>query len=236
MTPIVIKSNMKCLGSMDDYPESIVKNEPMLFNCDLQHAYKLGGEITKDFLDRVVAHWGRGEYVVDSRVHMLMPEWYPVTEDANMNWYPCIPGWHHDDVPRTRSDNQPNYAEGQDRSEHIICLINGDICATEFAVGTAIFEEPELGSTIYQKWHKEVDKKIAAGELKKISAPSNTLVEFNDRSWHQGTVAVSNGWRWFGRISRYRDKDGNKIARRNARTNETRRQVQVYLSNPHKGW
>lgn len=225
MNNIVIESNFECGAKLRKFNEKVIKNEPMLFNCDLKHARKLGGPITNEFLDKVVKHWGEGEYVIDSRVHMLMP-----------GWFPCIPGWHHDDVPRTRSDKQPNYGPGQDRSQHIICLVNGDICPTEFAVGTATFKEPELGKTIYQHWHKAVERKIKAGQLQRVSAPANVLVEFNDRSWHQGTRAVTGGWRWFGRISRYRDKDGNEIGRRNKRTNETRRQVQVYLDKPFKGW
>jgi hypothetical protein len=222
---MLIKSDFRYVGKVPNFTDSKVKNEPMLFNCDLEHAHTFDGPITKAFLNEVIGHWGSGDFVVDTRVHMLMP-----------GWYPCIPGYHHDDVPRTRSDGQPNYALDQDRSEHIVCLVNGDICPTDFAVGESDFEEPALGRIIYRDWHKEVERKIEQGILQRVPVLSNMLAEFDDRSWHQGTKAIGTGWRWFGRISRYRNRYGEFIPRGNPRSNEIRRQVQVYMDNPHQGW
>ena len=213
---------------LPDYTELEVKNEPMLFNCDYEGATINGGPITQDFLNELPHEWRQCRevpLVIDSRVHMLMP-----------GWYPCIPGWHHDDVPRTRSDGQPNYAPGQCRSEHIMALVNGDICPTEFAIGNRAFYEPELGRTIYADWHKEVEHACQIGELRRLSCPTNRLVHFDDRTWHRGTPTRANGWRFFIRASRYFDPDGNPIARGNARTNEVRRQVQVYMDNVNAGW
>lgn len=220
-----INSQMTVLpGELPQFSQDQVKNEPMLFNCNANSAYQLGGPITQEFISLLPDEWKSVPLVIDSRVHMLMP-----------GWYPCIPGWHHDDVPRTRADGQPNYAEGQDRSEHIIALVNGDICPTRFATGLATFSTPRSG-VIYAAWHKRVEQLIERGQLTTQDAPSNRLIHFNDRTWHTGTKAVSNGWRFFIRASRYWDADGNVIARRNPRTNEVRRQVQVYLDDPHKGW
>jgi len=221
-----INSQMETVGeTLEDRTQNKIKSEPMLFNCNHDSAYRLGSEITREFLSKLPEAWKDGPMVVDSRAHMLMP-----------GWYPCIPGWHHDDVPRTRSDGQPNYGPGQDRSEHIVALVGGDICPTEFATGTADFEEPGLGETIYSVWHRQVDLLVKNGVLKSVSAPSNRLVWFSDRTWHQGTAAVGNGWRFFIRASIYKSPTGQRIDRRNERTNETRKQVQVYLSNPFQGW
>ena len=55
-------------------------------------------------------------------------------------------------------------------------------------------------------------------------------------TWHRGTPAVANGWRFFIRASRYYNASGEPIARRNPRTNELRRQVQVYMSAENAGW
>lgn len=38
----------KSLESLNN--QEIIKNEPMLFNCDYENAYRLGGEITKNGL------------------------------------------------------------------------------------------------------------------------------------------------------------------------------------------
>lgn len=207
------------------YGIEVVKNEPMLFNCDLEHAQKLGGPITNAVLDALPPDWYNVPLVIDSRVHMLMP-----------GWYPCIPGWHHDDVPRTRSDFQPNYGPDQNRSHHLVCLVNGDICPTAMAVGSAVFEEPPVGDVIYKTWHRDVERKLKDGELKKISMMSNRIYEIDDRTWHTGTRAIENGWRFFIRVSRYFSPSGKAIRRGNHRTNELRRQVQVYLENPNDGW
>lgn len=216
---------------MPDFTEEQIKNEPMLFNCDLESATKLGGPITKGFLAAIFQDYDGWEwpynipYVIDTRVHMLMP-----------GWYPCIPGWHHDDVPRTRVDGQPNYSLGQDRSAHCIALVNGDIAPTEFALGNANFPLVGRDKVVYKEWHPLVEKYIESKQLRRYSAKSNRLIYFDDRTWHRGTAAVKTGWRWFGRISRYWDMDRNIIARRNIRTNEVRRQVQVYMSDVNKGW
>jgi len=214
---------------LPDFGQAEIKNEPMLFNCDLDHATRYGGWITQEFLDLLPAAWQNVPLVIDSRVHMLMP-----------GWYPCIPGWHHDDVPRTRPDGQPNYDEGQDRSDHIIALVNGDIAPTHFALGEASFAIPDGPEPFYAVWHRKVEELCQQQwpfpSLERFVAPSNHLIKFNDRTWHTGTAAVANGWRFFIRASRYWDANGEPIARRNPRTNEVRRQVQVYLADPFKGW
>lgn len=219
----------KILDSLDDMPrfdELTVKNEPMLFNCDMAHAIKLGGPIVQAMIQRIPLGWHDEPLVIDTRVHMLMK-----------GWYPCIPGWHHDDVPRTRSDGQPNYGPGQDRSQHVIALVNGGICPTAFAIGTADFSEVPEGKVCYERWHREVELQLHyQNKLKYLAMGSQSVWIMDDRTWHRGTPARKGGWRWFGRISRYYDTVGNCIPRRNERTNEVRRQVQVYLSDPNKGW
>ena len=223
---MIIDSKIQVLEhSLPPLSERDVKCEPMLFNCDLRGAYEHGGRITEEFLGALPEEWRDAPLVIDSRVHMLMP-----------GWYPCIPGWHHDDVPRTRSDGQPNYGPGQCRSEHIMALVNAEICPTQFAIGEGEFEEPALGRTIYSDWHPEVERLVDEMYLYPWWAQSNLLIQFNDRTWHRGTPAVKSGWRFFIRASRYYDPDGKPIPRGNPRTNEVRRQVQVYLDQVNAGW
>lgn len=197
---------------MPDFDQDAVKSEPMLFNCDAASARRLGGPITRAFLDAL----GFDPVVVDTRVHMLMP-----------GWFPCIPGFHHDDVPRTRPDGQPDYDDPPYRSKHAMALINGEIAATEFAVGYCDMPAVPLGETIYKVWHQEVERLLASGELQRQHAPSNRVVWFDDEAFHQGVRATGAGWRWFGRASWNTDRKP---------TNEVRRQVQVYLENPMEGW
>lgn len=99
---------------LPDFAQEQVKNEPMLFSCDWRVAQDLGGPLTQAFLARLGESWENEGVIIDSRVHMLMP-----------GWFPCIPGWHHDDVPRERSDGQPNYHNPSYRSEHVMALVGG---------------------------------------------------------------------------------------------------------------
>lgn len=208
-----------------DTGTNALKNEPMLFNCDWDSAWRLGGQLTRNWLEQLPVGWqsGDGPVVIDTRVHMLM-----------RGWYPCIPGWHHDDVIRDRADGQPNYLSDF-RSEHAMTLINSDVAPTQFASGTDTFVETTDGTPFYGKWHTQVQANVDSGMFLLEQARNNHLIFFNDRVWHQGVAAQQDGWRWFARISRY--YHGNtRVDRGNARTNETRRQVQVYLENPTKGW
>lgn len=192
-----------------------IKNEPMFFNCDLDFAYNNGGEITKKFIEQLPVDWMRSDCVVDSRVHMLMKDWYP-----------CIPGWHHDDVPRSTPTGQPNYTNPEYHAEHLIGLVNGEICPTKFLVQTVELSEPDINKTVYEEWHKEIES-IYPRMMQ--DAPSGIYVQFDCNTFHTGTQAREDGWRWFIRLSRNTDRTKNI-------TNEIRRQVQVYLENPIMGW
>lgn len=213
------RSEIFLLDEMPDFSQDIVKNEIMFFNVDLAFAKQHGGPITHSFLERLPKEFLDSEYlVIDSRVHMLMANFF----------FPAIPGFHHDSVERTRpGDGQPNYINPKHRSNHIMALVNGDICPTKFALGTADFPDVPIGDVYYKVWHPMVEEKIRTGELTSYMAPSNRLIMFDDRAWHQATMARKNGWRWFVRASVDPDRKP---------TNEIRRQVQVYLSNPMEGW
>ena len=199
-----------------DFDTNIIKNEPMLFSCSQKAARELGGPITREFLRHLSLEFlWRNDLIIDSRVHMLME-----------NWWPCIPGFHCDDVPRTLPDNQPNHFDPSYKSNHAMFLINGDICPTEFAIGQGKLEDIKEGK-YYKEWHPQILQMLRAGTLQSLSAPSNKIIYFNWQSWHQGTKAVRAGWRFFIRAS---------INTERKPTNEVRRQVQVYMENPVEGW
>ncbi|ENB5600994.1 hypothetical protein mobillu_78 [Escherichia phage mobillu] len=223
----VFNSQARAVGSFaHNVQNDRIKNEPMFFNCDLGFAWDNGGSITRSFIANLPIDWTNQHVVFDSRVHMLMP-----------GWYPAIPGYHHDDVPRPDipvgqhfiTAGQPDYDNPRYHSEHILGLVNADVCPTHFATGTAEFSQIPDGELIYRQWHKEVLEKIEKGELEKWEAPDRTLLQFDWQTWHTGSRAISNGWRWFGRVSRNTDRV-KKI------TNEIRVNAQVYLEFPMEGW
>lgn len=220
-------SDFKEVGTFaETIPNDSIKNEPMFFNSDFHFAMEKGGEITKSFLNALPDDWKNQPLAFDSRVHMLMP-----------GWYPAIPGFHHDDVPRADipagqhfiTAGQPDYDNPRYLSEHILGLVNADVCPTNFAVGECIMPKIPEGELIYRKWHEEVVSLIKEGKLKEVSTKDRTLVYFDWQSFHSGTKCVSNGWRWFGRVTRNSERV-KKV------TNEIRVNAQVYLEFPMEGW
>jgi hypothetical protein len=195
-----------------------VKNEPMFFNSNLEFALKNGGTLTKNFLTALIKETKRLDWIIDSKSVMLMK-----------GWYPCIPGFHHDDVPRSTENGQPIYKNPPYRSVHAMAIQGDPICCTEFALGTGSFTVPSKNDIAYKVWHPEVVEKIESGELVSFSAPMERIIYFDDRSWHQGVPSTGPGWRWFIRASAGTDRILTA-------TNEIRNQVQVYLENPMEGW
>lgn len=207
-----------------DWEQNIIKKEPMFFNCSPEFAHSNGGAITKNFIESLPTGWY--DAVIDTRVHMLMP-----------GWYPAIPGWHHDDVPRAIippgqhfiTAGQPDYDNPRYKAEHIMGLVNGEICPTNFALGICNMPAIPEGELIYRRWHEEVEILLNKKFLTPYSIQSGELLQFNWQTFHTGQKAISSGWRWFGRISRNTDRVKNI-------TNEIRSQVQVYLEFPMEGW
>lgn len=196
-----------------NWTQNEIKDEPMLFNNNLNNAWENGGPITKNFLSKIPAAWNSDEVIVDSRVHMLMP-----------GWYPCIPGFHHDDVARDKT-GQPNYDHQPYHAKHLMGLVNGEICPTTFALGKHKLPKVTEG-TVYKKWHNIVVDQVRDGTLQSYEVPSGTMISFDWQSMHCGQKAKENGWRWFIRLTK----------RNHNFTNEIRRQVQTYLEFPTEGW
>jgi hypothetical protein len=220
-------SQYKNVGTFaDSVKNDDIKNEPMFFNCDFNFAMEKGGDITKSFLNALPESWKEQPLVFDSRVHMLMP-----------GWFPAIPGWHHDDVPRAEipvgkhfiTAGQPDYDNPKYKSEHILGLVNADVCPTLFATGHCTMPAIPEGELIYRAWHLEVEKLINEGVLQVDQCKDRTLCYFDWETFHTGTKAVANGWRWFGRVSRNTERI-HKV------TNEIRVNAQVYLEFPMEGW
>lgn len=202
-----------------------LKNEPMFFNSSLEFAYDNGGPATRAFIEKLPPSWQEAT-VIDSRVHMLMP-----------GWYPAIPGFHHDDVPRPMipvgqhfgTAGQPDYDTPRYQSRHIMGLINAEIAPTQFALGECDMPKVPNDDIIYRIWHLEVERLLKEGKLTSFSVPDRALIHFDCHAFHQSTKATKAGWRWFARVS----KDTERVR---TITNEIRRQVQVYLEHPMEGW
>lgn len=209
------------IGLVDDLT---IKTEPMFFNCEGTWARERGGEITKNFMRRLRdLGYDIRSGIFDSRVHMLMP-----------GWYPCIPGWHHDDVDRSgREDGQPNYERllfppnrTSNKVRHVAGIVGATTSATEYLTGTFHLPIPpdKSGRKIYKEWNDLVDRSYR-GQI--TIAPCSRTIEFDSDTLHRGCPSKTTGWRWFGRMS---------WNSRRVPTNEIRTQVQVYLPALNEGW
>jgi len=156
-----------CNSFAGNVSNDVIKDEPMFFNSSFAFAYEQGGPITRSFLEGVEEYFRKHNMqempiVFDSRVHMLMP-----------GWYPAIPGYHHDDVPRPPipvgqhfiTAGQPDYDNPRYKAQHILGLVNADICPTEFAIGECTMPEIPDGELIYREWHQEVKRLVADGSI-----------------------------------------------------------------------
>src|ERR1700683_4319537 len=149
-----------------DFPIDVVKNEPMFFNADIDFAWEDGGKIPTAFFEALPADWRKCNPVIDSRVHMLKP-----------GWFAAIPGFHHDDVPRTTLTGQPNYANPEYHSEHLTGLVNAEMAPTLFALGQHRLPIVE-SEVVYRAWHPIVEEQLLTGVLKPYSIRSGEYVQF----------------------------------------------------------
>lgn len=206
-----INSQIQLGRELFSAPQTTVKNEPMLHRATRSFAEDHGGPLTHRFL--AALDWN--EVVIDSRVHMLMP-----------GMYPCIPGWHHDDVPRSRADGQPNYETPEYKSEHCMAFW-GDCSLTEFALGEHEITIPPIGEKIYKALSPQVERLCVSGELKRVTAPECRLIFFDWQAWHRGSETTKPGFRFFIRGTR---NSGLKAR------NEIRQNANVYMPVLEEGW
>lgn len=111
---------------VNDISLNELKNAPMMYSARDDYAWNYGGRLTRRFLEAVYMKLPNDGLIVDSRVHMLMP-----------GWYPAIPGWHLDDIPRLPRTGQPNHLTPSYEAHHMCMIVDmGTGSLTEFLSGT----------------------------------------------------------------------------------------------------
>lgn len=226
------KSRARVLQCMPPRSVQELKADPMLFAADFDFARTHAGLGTHHFISALPPSWQTDpSLIIDSRTHMLMP-----------GWWPCIPGWHTDDVPRPPSyfNGQPDIFDPGYRSEHIMVVYEAADAPTgsltEFLLGDfdipRAYVESEMANGI--ALYKVADDIIEARRVEGFYDPKsftyvqpNTAVRFDWQSWHRGMPATRTGWRMFIRAT---------IKSPRPHFNELRKQTQVYLADPTLGW
>lgn len=174
----------------------------------------IGGEST----------WAESNWSLDTRSHMLM-----------RGWFPAIPGWHHDDVDRSeRSGGQPDYDDVwyNPTRQMYVCVIDAIDAPTgsltEFIGDGEVVSVPwpvPDEAPVYRYWDAHIEREV---EAPRTVLKSGIIYRFDQTSFHRAMPAVSNGWRWFARLTENPGPrpTGPKI----------RRQSQVYLPTTNLGW
>ena len=203
--------NVKKLSLTKEIDNNI-EEETMLFNSSVDFAYKNGGDLTRLVIDKLPKLDIKTGYnlIIDTKTTMLMP-----------GMFPCIGGWHGDEVPRTKENPQPNLNLCDENVIHYICLIPSvkSISNTEF-----LSESVEIEYNEQEVW-KTVNQNVLKLNPKKFSIQDGYIYSFDQKSLHRGVAANNKGWRFFFRASVLKKEPLNKI----------RKQVQVYLD-PNQSW
>lgn len=211
----------------------LIHREPMLFGSDAKFADMHGGPLTNLALIALEdIGVNRKDLIVDTRSHMLKP-----------GWFPAIPGWHCDEVPRGK-DGQPDIdlipEDPKKRPMHYLIVLDaGTNAMTHFLSsrahslhvfdrGLARFDNARQRDSKATLWG-ECDKFIRSTVQpdNKERTLSGHLYSFDQFDFHTATPATGDGWRWFFRATA---KSKRPVA------NEIRRQVQVYLGDVNGGW
>ena len=214
-----------------------IKNEPMLFQADWDFATRFGGPLTRRILTTLrntpefnnayqLAHSNKLNLVIDTRVNMVM-----------QGWYPSIPGWHCDDVPRSEKYAQPDFSQRKDACQHFTIVLSDtdmpDLFTGAGVSGTEYLTTPTTLSVDPEAVWKSVDSLLNDMLAAEVLGPSPTkflkdgeLLQFNQQALHRTSPARVAGWRLFFRCS---------FTYRKA-TNEVRRQAQAYIPLDKAGW
>jgi hypothetical protein len=217
------KSTIREIGKVNGIASiSELANEPMLFGADWGFADANGGHLTHKILTAINKEvWAdhalqelfqRFDYcLIDTRVTQCM-----------RGWYPCIPGWHCDAVPRSQKYSQPDL-HSINGEQHFLCLIASceNHTLTEFLredITVEVDEENVWGS---------IDREVTNTQGKNVQRiKEGNIYMFDQQTLHRGTVTENPGWRLFFRLSCTNRKP----------TNEIRRQCQVYIPENQWGW
>lgn len=185
-----------------------IENEPILYQASYEHAMQYGGPLTKEFLSKLPE---TKNCIVDTRVHMLM-----------QSWYPAIPGFHLDHIPRTMPFAQPNLARINNQIHYMTTV--GDSSIPEFVVQPIelTINYSDKDKTVYGQCNQQLE--LLQPKLFRVTP--NNIWKFTSQDFHRCTMAEKSGWRYFARAS-YNTGVVPK--------NKVRRQCQVYLD-LKRGW
>lgn len=182
--------------SIEDPSDEVIKNTLALWNCDLDTAVKYGGPLTRAALGGMNLRGDRKNIIVDTKTHMLMP-----------GFYPGIPGWHTDGVPRGPERNPAAKADpdifAQEEMEaeapryHL--LVTGTICPTMFATTPNMKLEVPDGPDA--SLYKVITERMQENTFDYMVTEPSTVYEWDWWQLHTAQAATAHGWRFLIRVT-----------------------------------
>jgi len=180
---------------LDSIDPGLIESTPVLRQPSLENALLFGGPIVRQLLEQVPIVGDRNYITVDTKVTMLMP-----------GWYPAIPGWHTDGVPRG-AELKPD-AKGQPRLDrqigvgpryHVISV--GLDSPTDFIADCFEMDIDNYdNSGLYKELTQKVGPLVDSGELKVVSH-HDTWVSWDWWNVHRAAPAKRTGWRLLIRVT-----------------------------------
>jgi len=175
-----------------------VESTPVLRRPSLENAVMYGGPLMRELLETVPLVGDKNYITVDTKVTLLMP-----------GWYPAIPGWHTDGVPRgeellpdakgkPRLDKQ---AELPEIAPHYHVISVGLDSPTEFVnqpfeLDIENFDNPDL----YKELTQKVNPLVEESKLDVVSL-SDAWVSWDWWNVHRAIPADKTGWRLLIRVT-----------------------------------
>ncbi len=157
------------------FPESMLSVLPCgLISCPLPQAQQALPELAALYASAPVND--PAQWILDVKIHMLMPENYP-----------CIPNWHCDFVPRV--NGRTNYAAADDK-RLLWCWISGHP-ETEYAAA--------LPDEVHIQDHADLTPLSERFATKRIEP--QRWYNFSRLAPHRGTIAERFCWRIFARLA-----------------------------------
>lgn len=177
---------------------------------DIRDLPQLYGYNSKDVVNplitQFISHLPIGEYIIDTKLHMLME-----------GWYPCIPGWHYDEILRKPNGDLDFVNNDSNKKHYLFIYDEGSGSLTEFCD----FYDGSIHN------YTELNKMIKEYKPLINSVQNNSIYEFGCIDAHRGIPATGKGWRYFIRAT---------INSQRQFLNEIRTQSQVYLPAVDIGW
>jgi len=211
LSHVTFQGVTRLVGALPSITQDEVEQTRQLLQADETFAREYGGPFVRHALKQLPPAAAGYQYITDTKVHMVMP-----------GWYPGIPGWHVDFAPGWEDVVDWGRVDGLER--HYMAISHG--CSrTEFIDRILTLPLPAV-----PRINGLLSRLVSAygDTLPKFVVVPCYLYEFTQLSLHQVMPATHRGWRLFVRISHTRLRTPlNKI-----RPNGS----QVYISDIHEGW